>query len=322
MKERDENMKQAVNKLPTNSKIAIQVKAIYRKRELYLILAPVLLFYLVFAYKPMYGVIIAFKEFNYAKGIMGSPWVGLKYFEQLITLPGFDVAFKNTLLIALGRIVFAFPAPIIMALVLNEVRNLRMKKFFQTVYTFPHFLSWVILGGIAVNFFSDSGFVNGILTNLGFDKINVLTQPDSFLTFIFASDIWKEMGWGTIIYLATLAGISPELYEAAKLDGANRFKCLVHITWPMIVPTVVILLILNVGNAMNLGGFDQIINTYNAAVYSKSDILDTYIYRRTFAMGASFSSSAAVGLMKSIISCVLLYSANKAAKLMGQEGIL
>ena len=305
-----------------DSKFSSLLKVINRKRELYFILFPVLLFYLIFAYKPMYGIVIAFKDFNYAKGITGSEWVGFKYFEELFRLPDFRLAFKNSIVIASGRILFAFPVPILLALILNEIKILKIKKIFQTVYTFPHFLSWVILGGVAVNLFSDSGFVNGILVELGFDKINLLTKAVPFRTFIFVSDIWKEMGWGTIIYLATIAGISPELYEAARLDGANRFKCLLHITWPLLIPTVIVLLILNVGNVMNLGGFDQIINTYNAAVYETTDILDTYIYRRTFSLGASFSSSTAVGLIKSIINCVLLFSTNKIAKMMGQEGIL
>lgn len=298
------------------------LKLIFRKRELYYMIVPILLFYLIFSYKPMYGVIIAFKDYNYAEGILGSPWVGFKHFQELFVLSDFRLAFKNSLIIAFGRLLFAFPAPIILALLLNEVSSIKAKKIFQTVYTFPHFLSWVILGGIAIDFFSNSGFVNGILVTLGYDKIQVLTRPHPFRTFIFLSDIWKEMGWGTIIYLAALAGISPELYEAGKLDGANRFQTLIYITWPLLIPTVVIILLLNVGNLMNLGGFDQIFNTYNSAVYETADIIDTYIYRRTFSMGASFSSSTAVGLVKSVINFILLFSANKFAKMMGQEGII
>ena len=287
-----------------------------------MIFVPVLLFYLLFMYKPMYGVIIAFKDFNYRLGIMGSPWAGLDYFEEMLKLNDFWQALKNTLYIAMGRIVYEFPLPIILALIINEVRNLRAKKFFQIVYTFPHFLSWVIISGIALNMFGDSGVVNSFLQIIGAEKVSVLTQPSSFRSFIFGASIWKEMGWGTIIFLAAIAGISPSLYEAAKVDGANRWHCIWYITLPSILPTIMILLILKIGQVMNLGGFDQIINTYNAGVYEVADILDTFIYRRTFVQGASFSSSAAVGLFKSVINCILLVSANAASKKMGQEGIM
>ncbi len=291
-------------------------------RELYLILLPVLIFYALFLYKPMYGVTIAFKDFNYRLGIADSPWAGLKYFEEMLSLPDFWRAFKNTLFIAAGRIFIEFPIPIGLALILNEVRGSRAKKFFQTVYTFPHFLSWVIISGIAINFFGDSGVVNSFLVMLGLEKVNVLGIPESYRIFIFGSNIWKEMGWGTIIFLAAMAGINPNLYEAAEVDGANRWHRIIHITLPSIIPTIVILLILRVGQVMSLGGFNQIFNTYNPGVYEVADILDTFIYRRTFALGASFSSSAAVGLFKSVINCVLLLSANAISKKMGQEGIV
>ncbi len=298
------------------------LRRINQYKGLYLLFLPVVVFYVLFMYKPMYGVIIAFKDFNYRLGIMGSPWAGLKYFREMFALSDFWNAFGNTLYIAMGRIIYEFPIPIILALIINEVRNQRAKKFFQVVYTFPHFLSWVIISGIAINMFGDSGVINSFLQMIGQDKINVLGDPNNFRVFIFGSSIWKEMGWGTIIFLAAMAGINPSLYEAAKVDGANRWHCIRYITLPAIVPTIVVLLVLKVGQIMNLGGFDQILNTYNAAVYETADILDTYIYRRTFVQGASFSSSAAVGLFKSIINCILLLLANSAAKKMGQEGIM
>lgn len=299
-----------------------KMKTIGKYKELYIILLPVLLFYLIFMYKPMYGVIIAFKDYHFKLGITGSPWVGMKHFNDMIHLPGFMQALKNSLIIAFGRIVYEFPLPIALAIILNEVRCARAKKFFQTVYTFPHFLSWIIIGGIALNFFGDGGVLNSALTTFGFDKVNVLANSNTFRGFIFGSNIWKEMGWGTIIFLATMAGISPSLYEAAEIDGANRWQKIKHITLPSLLPTIIVLLTLKVGQVMNLGGFDQIFNTYNPAVYDVADILDTYVYRRTFSLGASFSSSAAVGLFKSVINCILLLSANFMTKRMGQEGIM
>lgn len=295
---------------------------VMKYKELYILLIPILLFYLLFMYKPMYGAIIAFKDYNFRLGITGSPWVGFKHFQQMLSMPGFSQAFKNSLIIAAGRIIIEFPLPIFLAIILNEVRHSKSKKFFQTVYTFPHFLSWVIISGIALNFFGDSGVLNGALTVLGFDKINVLANSDVFRSFIFGSSIWKDVGWGTIIFLATMAGISPNLYEAAKIDGANRWQQIRHITFPSLVPVIIVLLTLKIGQVMNLGGFDQILNTYNPAVYDVADILDTFIYRRTFQLGASFSSSAAVGLFKSVINCILLISAQVMTKRMGQEGIM
>ncbi len=312
----------------TQPEINIKVKKknklqhIMQYKELYLLLLPVIIFYLLFAYKPMYGVLIAFKDFNFKLGITGSKWVGLKHFREMFVLPGFMNALKNSLIIALGRIVIEFPLPIILAIILSEVKNRKTQKFFQTVYTFPHFLSWVIISGIALNFFGDAGVVNGVLSTMGMEKVNILSNPNSFLAYIFGTSIWKEMGWGTIIFLATMAGISPELYEAADIDGANRWQKIKTITLPLLMPTMIILLTLKIGQAMSLGGFDQILNIYNPAVYDVADILDTYVYRRTFALGASFSSSAAVGLFKSGINFVLLAVTHVITKKMGQEGIM
>lgn len=298
------------------------MKRIKKHWELYLLALPIVLFYLIFCYKSMYGVIIAFKDFNYKLGVLGSPWAGFKYFEEIFVLPDFWSAFKNTLIIALGRIVIEFPVPIILALMLNEVRFGKLKKVYQTIYSFPHFLSWIILSGIIINFFGSTGVINGILVHLGLGKTNILMNSDQFRGLLFGTNIWKEAGWGTIIYLATIAGINPSLYEAAKIDGANRFQQLKAVTWPALVSTVVVLLILKIGQSMSLGGFDQVFNLYNSTVYDVADILDTYVYRRTFILGASFSSSAAIGLFKSIINFALLMTANKISKKLGQGGII
>lgn len=292
-------------------------------KYLYLLALPLLAYYIVFDYVPLYGIILAFKEFNFAKGIWGSEWVGLANFREIFGLQDFWVAFRNTLIISLGRLVFEFPVPIAVALLINEVRRMRLKQFYQVVYTFPHFLSWVIVSGIMVNFLGAFGVLNQLLVLVGLEKVSLLVDPDYFHGLIYGSSLWKDMGWGTIIYLAAIAGINPALYEAASIDGANRFQQMLHITWPSLKSTVVILLILQIGRTMSSGGggFDQIFNLYNPAVYEKSDILDTYIYRRTFAVGSSYGTSTAVGLFKSVINFVLLYTANKAAKRLGQDGL-
>lgn len=289
----------------------------------YILVTPLLAFYIVFEYVPLYGLMLAFKEFNFAKGIWRSDWIGFANFEEIFRLNDFWIAFRNTVIIAFGRLIFEFPVPIVVAILLNEVRRARLKKFYQVVYTFPHFLSWVIISGILVNFLGSFGVLNQILDVLGFDKLNLLVAPESFRGLIFGSSLWRDMGWGTIIYLAAIAGINPALYEAASIDGASRIRQMWHITWPGMKSTVAILFILNVGATMSSGGggFDQIFNLYNPAVYEKADILDTYIYRRTFSVGESYGTSTAVGLFKSIINFMLLYTANKAAQKLGQEGI-
>ncbi|BBI31914.1 ABC transporter permease [Cohnella abietis] len=295
-------------------------KEVAKHKYMYLLVAPVLVYYILFAYLPMYGIVLAFKDFDYSKGITGSPWVGLKHFQEVIQYSDFWNAFNNTLIISLGRLIFEFPAPIILALLLNEVTRYRLKKFFQTVFTFPHFLSWVILGGIITNFLGDSGVFNQLLVSIGLEKRNLLVEPSSFRYLLFLTDTWREIGWGAILYLAAIAGINPELYEAAHVDGANRFQQLKAVTWPSIRYTASILFILAVGNAMN-GGFDQIFNLYNSVVYDVADILDTYVYRYTFITGDSFSISTAVGLIKSIINFALLIGANYLVRYLGEEGV-
>ena len=298
-------------------------KRMVEYKYFYLLVAPLLAFYILFEYVPLYGLLLAFKDFNFAKGIWRSDWIGWANFEEIFRLSDFWSAFRNTVIIAFGRLIFEFPVPIVVAILLNEVRRARLKKFYQVVYTFPHFLSWVIISGILVNFLGSFGVLNQILDMLGFDKMNLLVDPESFRALIFGSSLWRDLGWGTIIYLAAIAGINPSLYEAASIDGANRFQQMWHITWPGLKSTVAILFILNVGATMSSGGggFDQIFNLYNPAVYEKADILDTYIYRRTFSVGESYGTSTAVGLFKSVINFLLLYMANKTAQKLGQEGI-
>ncbi|MFF2089919.1 ABC transporter permease [Paenibacillus sp. NPDC058174] len=296
-------------------------KEIYKNKYLYILLLPTLLYFVIFQYLPMYGVLLAFKEYHIREGILNSPWNGLKNFQEVVGQSDFWRAFWNTIIISVGRIALEFPAAIVLALLINEVARQKLKRLYQTVYTFPHFISWVIVSGIMFNFLSNDGVLNQIFAFFGHEKMTFLTNPELFRPIIFLSNIWKEVGWSAIIYLAAIAGINPELYEAARVDGASRFQQLRAITWPSIRGTAGILLILAVGSTMN-GGFEQIFNLYNAAVYSTGDIIDTYVYRSTFAEGSSFGVSTAVGLFKAILNFALLYSANFIVKKLGEDGLV
>jgi putative aldouronate transport system permease protein len=293
---------------------------IWYNRYLYLLMLPTLLYYLIFHYIPLYGATIAFKEFSYTKGILGSPWVGFKHFEYLFALDKFSQVFWNTVWISLYRLVFGFPLPLIVALMLNEAAKLIFKRTIQTVIYFPHFISWVILGGIMINFLSmDSGVINNVIQAFGGDPVGFLTDATYFRSTMVFSMIWKEFGWGTIIYMAALAGVNPQLYEAAMIDGASRWQRLWHITLPCIKGTIIILLILRLGHMME-AGFDQIFVLYHPGVYQVIDIIDTYVYRVGLLEGR-FSVAAAVGLFKSIINFVLLLMAHRIARSMGEQGI-
>lgn len=290
-----------------------------RYRWIYLMALIPFAYYIVFSYVPMYGIVIAFKDFKYNLGIIGSPWVGLKYFERMFSLPKFIDVLGNTLKISFLRLIVEFPFPIILALMLNEVRNSKVKRVLQTAYTFPNFVSWVVISGILVDFLETGGLVNRILHSMGMENQNVLKDSDQFIAMLLISGVWKSAGWGAIIYLSALSSVDSTLYEAATIDGANRVQCLFHITLPCITSTIVVMLILNMGNVMN-AGFDQIFNLYNATVLDKADIIDTYVYRLAFNDG-NFSYSTAVGIFKSVVNCTLLLTVNKIAHKMGQRGI-
>jgi len=280
---------------------------------------PVVLCLGIFCYAPMYGIVIAFKDYRIIDGIMGSPWVGLKHFQSLFTAPSFRQVFGNTIKISFLRMLFGFPAPIILSLLLNEIKNVHYKKIVQTVSYLPHFLSWVILSGIFINFLSPTtGFVNQVISYYGGKPIYFVADIDYFVPMLIVTGIWKGVGWGTIIYLAAISNINPELYEAAIVDGANRFKRIIHITLPGIAPVVSVMFILNSSNLIN-AGFDQIFNFYNEAVYRVSDIIDTYVYRRGIQQ-AQYSFSTAVGLFKNIISFSLVLTTNLIVKRVNKEG--
>ncbi|MFE5322072.1 ABC transporter permease [Paenibacillus sp. NPDC056579] len=287
-----------------------------RKHKYYFVLLlPGLLYFLLFHYWPMAGVAIAFKDFRLLDGITGSPWAGLKWFRILFDSPDFWTALRNTVLISFYKLLFNFPAPIVLALLLNEVYQATFKRVVQTIVYFPHFLSWVILGGILVSLFSNNTGVTGIL---GWTT-SPLMDPEKFRGMLVLTEMWKEVGWGTIIYLAAITGINPELYEAAKIDGANRLQLVRHITIPSIANTIVIMLILRTGQILHVG-FDQIFVLYNPLVFDVADVLDTYVYRVGITMGR-YSFATAAGLFQSVVGLILLLMTNAAARKMGERGI-
>nr|WP_307564058.1 sugar ABC transporter permease [Paenibacillus sp. V4I7] len=291
-----------------------------RNRWLYFMVLPGLLYFLIFKYWPMYGIFIAFKDYQPFLGFWDSPFVGLKHFESLFSDSNFLVLFRNTLILATYNILFFFPLPIVIALMLNELRQEFIKKTVQTLIYIPHFMSWVVVVGIAYIFLTtEGGIVNELLVRYGGEKINFLVSNDWFRTIITAEVIWKEMGWGTIIFLAALAGVDTQLYEAARMDGANRIRQLWHITLPAIRSTIVILLILRLGHFLDTG-FEQIFLMLNAMNREVGEVFDTYVYSVGISQG-QYSFSTAVGLFKSIVGLILVLVSNHLAKKFGEEGI-
>ncbi|MEN1984756.1 ABC transporter permease [Paenibacillus hubeiensis] len=298
------------------------LKEYKKSKHLFIMLFPALVWFAIFHYGPLYGIQLAFKDFSPVKGIWGSEWVGLDHFRFLFfQSPDFARIFTNTLLISLYNLIFGFPAPIILALLLNELRSNLFKRFAQSISYIPHFFSWVILSGIIIVMLSPSeGPVNFILQMFGMEPIYFLADPNYFRPALVATGIWKEIGWGTIIYLAALSGVDPTLYEAAVIDGAGRWKRIFHITLPSILPVVSIMFILSLGGILN-AGFDQIFNLYSPAVYEVADVIDTYVYRAGIVQG-QFGLTTAVGLFKNVIGIALVLGTNYAMKKMGQEGVL
>ncbi|HIT08208.1 MAG TPA: sugar ABC transporter permease [Candidatus Merdivicinus faecavium] len=298
-------------------------KRILQNKWVYLFLLPGIAYLILFSYVPMYGLTLAFKDFKISAGIFGSPWSDPLYknFAKMFDQPDFWRAFFNTFRMGFWYILTGFPMPIILAMLLNELKANRYKKVLQTVYTFPNFLSWVIIGGLMTTLFASDGFVNMIIRMCGGETYNFLTDTDLIRPLLYASNVWKGAGWSAIMYLAAMSGISPELYEAAEVDGANRFHKMLYITWPGIKPTAVILLILAFGGIMN-NGFDQILNMVNPVVQDAAENIDTYIYRKTFQDKPDYGFSTAMGLSKSVINFVFLLAANKIAKLLGEGGVM
>lgn len=277
--------------------------------KLYLLFLPVLLHYIIFAYGPMYGATIAFKDYSPIKGIMGSSWIGFKHFIDFFTSREFNRVFFNTLNISFVTLIFSFPAPILLALMINEVQNMRWKKLVQTVTYMPHFISLVVICGIIRTFITDTGIITSFLNSLGLvPKSDLLGIKEYFVPIYVISGIWQEIGWGSIIYLSALSGVSQELYEAASIDGAGRIRQLFAVTLPEIAPTIVVMLILRIGSLMSVG-FEKIILLYNPLTYETADVISSYVYRRGL-LEFNYSYSTAVGLFNAVINMTLLVTAN------------
>ena len=302
-------------------------KRIILRWQLYVLLLPTILSFLIFRYGPIFGLTVAFIDFipkigqNYFTSIINSPWVGLGNFKTFFNSLQGPVAFKNTFVLSFLKLIFGFPAPIILALLLNEIKSLSFKKLAQSITYLPHFISWVIFAGIIkiiVN--PDSGLLKPIFAAIGSDNINLLGNANYFRGLLVVTDIWKTIGWGTIIYMASFTNIDSQLYEAAIIDGASRLQVVFRITLPLITPTIVVLLIMRLGIIMS-DSFDQVFNLYNAAVYSKGDILGTYMYREGIDK-FRLSYSTAVSFLQSTIGFTLVVLANFIAKRLGQEGVM
>ncbi|WP_425464485.1 ABC transporter permease [Paenibacillus oralis] len=289
-------------------------KRLYAQRHIQIMALLGVAWMIVFNYVPMYGIIIAFKEYNIVKSIAEAPWVGFDHFKEFFQDDNFVNVMKNTLGISLIKLVVGFPLPIIFALFLNEMRSVRFKKAVQTISYLPHFLSWVVLGGILTTWLSDVGIINDVLLALHLiqEPISYLAEPNYFWGIVIASDVWKELGWSAIIYLAAITSISPEMYEAATIDGAGRFQKMWYITLPSIKATISILFILAVGGVLN-SNFDQILVLRNALNESASNVIDIYVYQ-TGMLSGRYSYSTAVGLFKSVIALILLLLANRVTK--------
>ncbi|MGG1513824.1 ABC transporter permease subunit [Paenibacillus oryzisoli] len=290
---------------------------IAKYKYFYFMLIPVLIWYAIFCYVPMYGITMAFQDFTMSKGFFHSPFVGLKHFKELFAEEDFWRAFWNTVIIAIYRLLTQFPMPILIALLLNEVRHLKFRKSVQTIIYLPHFISWVIVASIFITFFSPE---TGIIAALFKDQAqDVLTKPEAFRSVLVLTDLWKEAGFATVIYVAAMASINTEHYEAAVMDGAGRWSLVWNVTIPGIRNVIFIMFILIIGKVLTWG-FDQVYNFYNPMVYSTGDILDTYIFRT--ALGDNkFSFAAAAGLLKSVICAALLIISNRIVKAFGQEGV-
>ncbi len=289
------------------------------KRMFHLMLLPGMIMLFLFVFVPLFGSLMAFQNYVPAKGIFGSKWIGLDNFKFIFSLPDSRQVFVNTLVIAFAKLIFNIIVPVSVAILLNEITVGICKKFFQTVVYLPHFLSWVVLATVVTNMFSLSGPFNALVTAFGGEPVQFLADNNWFRQVIVATDVWKEFGYNSVVYLAALTGIDLGLYEAASIDGANRFEQTLHITLPSLMPTIILMTALNLGNILN-AGFDQIFNLYNPIVYETGDIIDTYVYRIGM-VERQYSIGTAVGLFKSVISFLLIMGANKGAKKLTGSGI-
>ena len=287
-------------------------KEVLKYKHIYVILLPAILFYLIFHYAPMGGLAIAFQKFSLTKGIFGSRWVGLANFTSFLNDVYFWRLLSNTLMLNFWGLVFGFPAPIIFALLLNEIRKDKFKKSIQTITYIPHFLSVVVVSSLVLTFVSSQGLINSLIRMCGGETTYFMNDPKYFYRIYVISDIWQQLGGNSILYIAAISGIDQELYEAATIDGAGRWRQLLHVTIPGIMGTIMIVLIMRIGRMLTIG-YDKIILLYNPAIYEKADVISTYVYRRGLLDG-DYSYSAAVGLFNSIFNFMFLMAANFGSK--------
>lgn len=310
-----------INSLRSKSSNNLRLYKYKRFIPFYIMFLPAFLFFVIFSYIPMAGIIIAFKDYNFLQGILGSPWVGLKHFARFWGNGDFWLVFKNTIYLSTLRLIFGFPAPIIFALLLNEISNEKFKKLTQTISYLPHFISWVVISGIIFNMFSADGMVNNILVSLGGQPFGFLSSESTFRQFLVATAIWKELGWGAIIYLAALAGIDSEMYDAAFIDGANRWQRLLYLTLPSISPIISTMFVLSFSSFLSVG-FDQVFVMINPAISNVAEIIDYYIYRVGITQVNNYSYATAVGVFKSVISLILVILTNWGANKISKEGAI
>lgn len=292
--------------------IKILGRDLVKNKWKYLMFLPVLIFYIIFFYVPMYGAIIAFKDFSPSLGIMDSPWVGFQHFTDFFTNYYFYRILKNTFVISVAGLIFGFPVPILFALLINEVKSKRYAKLIQSVSYLPHFISLVVVCGMIKEFTMDTGFINDIIAFFGGPRVSMLNNASYFVPVYIVSNIWQEAGWCSIIYIAALSGVDGQLYEAAVIDGAGRIRQTLAITLPSILPTIMIMLVLQVGNILNVG-FEKIILLYNPSTYETADTISTYVYRQGL-REMNWSYSTAVGLFNSIVNFIFLMAANYFSK--------
>jgi len=311
-----------MNKKKESASVRIR-KDFQRNKYCYFLVVPVIIYFLLFHYKAMYGIVIAFQRYRPTAGIAGSPWVGFDNFVRFFQDPYFGRLLRNTLSISVLTLIFSFPAPIVLALLLNEVKVSWFKRTVQTITYMPHFISVVIVCCLITTFCSSGGMFNSVIEFFGGERSALLSRPELFYPIYIGSGIWQSVGWNSIIYLATLAGIDQEQYEAARVDGASRLQQMIYITLPGLIPTASMLLILQIGSLLSVG-YEKIILLYNPLTYEVSDVISTYLYRKSFDIGistADYSYSTAIGLFNSVINIILLVVANKLSKKAGQSGL-
>lgn len=294
-------------------------KNFVRYRYIYLMLLPVVVYYAVFCYGPMSGIVIAFQNFKPALGVSGSKWVGWKHFVDFLTGPYAWRLIRNTLMINILQIIFAFPVPIIVALLINEINCKGYKKAVQTISYMPHFISLVVMCGLLVNFCRSDGIFNDFLSLFGFERRNLLAEANLFRPIYVLSGIWQEAGWGSIIYLATLSTVDVGLYEAATIDGANRFQRMLHVSFPGLLPIIIVQLIMRVGNILTTG-FEKVFLLYSPLTYDTADIISTYIYRQGLEL-SNYSYGTAVGLFNSVVNLIILVMANYISRMVTEESL-